>query len=371
MNKRKLIISITGLLILVGGFFAFRVLSSSNTNEAPKKSSKKTKAVVRTKKVNSEQVKSELEITGRVIAQDKIELFAEVTGISYYGARPFKTGNTFRKGEVLLKIDDAEFVRTLAAAKSQFSSLLAQVMPDLKLDYPEAYPKWKEYLVNFEIEGSIRPLPEIENEQLKFFLTGRSILADYYNILQSEERLKKYVIRAPFTGTLTESTIDRGTLVRTGQQLGEFIKGGTFELEASVAYDKLKFLKQGTQITFSDVKGSNTFKGTLVRTNDKIDPNTQLVQVFFQLKDSNLKSGLYLKGDLETVTYEDAFELPIQSLVDNAFILTVEEGVAKKTPIDVKVQNAETFIATGIPNGTKVIIDKKNSAFAGTEVIEM
>jgi len=372
MNKRKIIISVAGIVILLCGFFISKLLSNTEKPlPASANSTNETKAVVRTSVVKNGAVKSMLSVTGRVIAMDRVDVFAEVSGVSQYGARPFKTGNTFRQGEILLKIDNTEFLSTLAASKSEFSRLLAQTLSDLKLDYPDVYPEWKAYLVNFDINATLPTLPEIKNEQLKFFLTGRNILSTYYNILQSEERLSKYVIRAPFSGTLTESNIDRGTLVRTGQQLGEFIRNGSFELEASVAYDQLKFLKQGMGIQFTDVRGNDEFKGSLVRINNKVDPNTQLVKVYFRLDDIRLKSGLYLKGEIETVTYENASELPIQSLVDDAFVLTINKGIAQKTPIKVMAQSSEKFIAIGIPEGAKVIIDKKNSAFAGTEVIEM
>ncbi|MEM1134190.1 MAG: efflux RND transporter periplasmic adaptor subunit [Bacteroidota bacterium] len=370
MNKRKTIISIAGAAILVIGIMVSRVLSGSE-KEPPTNDTEVVQSVVNTQAIENGPVKSTIEVTGRVIAAEKIDLFAEVTGVSTYGVRPFKTGNTFRASEILLKIDDGEFTRSLASAKSQFSSLLAQVLPDLKLDYPEVYPEWKNYLLSFDITKAISALPEVKNEQLKFFLTGRNVYPTYYNILESEERLDKYIIRAPFSGTLTESNINQGTLVRTGQQLGEFIKNGTFELEASITYSQLDAVKPGMTINFADVKGTAKFEGKLTRINNKVDPATQLVNVYFVLNNMALKSGLYLKGDIETTTFENATVLPIQSLVDESYVLTVENGKAKKVQVKVLNQNAESFIVSGLSNGSKVIIDKKNSAFEGTAVIEM
>ena len=372
MNKRKLIISLIGIAILVVGIMISKVLSGSKS-ESPQVTEEKNtnQSVVRTKSIKTGPVKSKIEITGRLISSDRVDLYAEVSGVSSYGVRPFKTGNEFTKGEILLQIDKNEFVRSLASTKSQFSSLLAQVLPDLKLDYPDDYPAWKEYLTSFDINKNIAPLPEVKNEQLKFFLTGRSVYPNYYSILELEERLSKYVIRAPFSGSLTETFIDQGTLVRTGQQLGEFIKNGSFEIEASVAYDQLNSLKKGQKVQFTDVKGSDTYEGTLVRTNNKVDPATQLVKVYFQLNEHRLKSGLYLKGYVESNTYDDASVLPIESLVDESFVLVVSDGKAKKKKVEVYNQSVKDFIAVGLSNGEKVIIDKKNSAFEGTEVIEM
>ncbi|UZR99943.1 efflux RND transporter periplasmic adaptor subunit [Chondrinema litorale] len=372
MDKRKLYISVAGIAILIIGVMLSRLLSSTGSEDIEKeKAETVNRFVVRTKEVHQETIKSKIEITGRLIASEQVDLFAEVSGVSTYGVRPFKTGNTFSKGEVMLKIDKGEFIRSLASIKSQFSSLLAQVLPDLKLDYPDDYAAWKDYLLNYDIDKNIAALPEVKNEQLKFFLTGRSIYSNYYSILESEERLSKYVIRAPFTGSLTETFIDQGTLVRTGQQLGEFIKNGTFEIEASIAYDQLSYLEKGKKVQFTDVKGSDTHEGTLIRINNKIDPTTQLVKVYFQLNDQRLRSGLYLNGHIESTTFEHATILPIESLVDQTFVLVAQNGKAIKKKIEVHNQNVNDFIAVGLKDGEKVIIDKKNSAFEGTEVIEM
>ncbi len=370
MNKRKLIISLIGVGILVMSF----VISSNLSSPKPESTQEKDKevaTVVRTAKVSVGEVNASIQVTGRVIAAERVDLFAEVNGISSYGSKPFKAGTSFKKGDVLLRIDSREFSSSLSSTKSQFMSTLAQVLPDLKLDYPDVYPTWKDYMIKLDVSKSLPILPEVKSEQLKLFLTGRNIYSSYYGIKEAETRLSKYVIRAPFTGSLTDASINQGTLVRSGQKLGEFIKSGLFELEGSVPYDQLNYLKKGMQIGFTDINTDNVYTGKLVRINEKVDPNTQLVKVYFQLNDTNLKSGLYLRGDVSTSLVQEAVKLPIQSLVENQFVFLVVNGKASKQPIKVISQDASVFIATGVPEGAEVIIDKKNSAFEGSTVIAM
>ena len=368
MNKRKLIISLAGVVILVGGIALSGALSKGKPK--PAEAAPETAAtVVRTVTVKNDTIQADIKITGRVIPAERVEVYAEVTGVSRYGSRPFKAGNSFRRGQVLLRINSSELGSALAAAKSQFMSTLANAMPDLKLDYNEAYPKWETYLTKLSVDKPIPPLPKVTDKQLKLFLAGRNIYSSYYSITETETRLAKYTIRAPFNGTLTESNISGGTLVRSGQLLGEFIKDDVFELEGAVRFQQLEFLKKGQHITFKDVNADAEYTGTLVRINEKVDPTTQLVKVYIQLKDPKLRSGLYLEGTIAASTVTDAMKLPIQALVDNQFVFAVNEGKAVKQDVTIAAQDADSFIAQGLENGATVVIDKKNSAFEGSNVI--
>ena len=56
----------------------------------------------------------------------------------------------------------------------------------------------------------------------------------YYSIKNIEKRLSKYNITAPFNGVLTEALVTKGTLIRPGQKLGEFIDTSVFEIELAI-----------------------------------------------------------------------------------------------------------------------------------------
>ncbi len=369
MNKRKIIISAAGLLILAAAVGASQRFSSEPPEVAEQPQA--NKALVRTMPISNGPVQAMIEITGRVVATEVIDLFAEVGGVSAKGSHPFKVGTDFARGQVLLRIDNTEYKRSLASAKSQFVSTLAQILPDIKLDYPSHYPAWYNYLTSFEVNQPITALPTVNEEQFKLFLTGRNVYATYYTLLEREERLSKYIITAPFSGSLTQANINLGALVRVGQNLGQFMINSAFELEASVSYDKLQYLNNNTAVTFTEVGGTATYNGTLIRINKVVDPTTQLVTVFYRLNSPQLKSGLYLEGQKAALTYNNAAQIPVQALIDGTHVYTVQAGKAVKHTIEVKSQNATEAIVTGLKDGDKLIIDKKNSAFEGSEVIEV
>src|SRR5690606_27462128 len=153
-----------------------------------------------------------------------------------------------------------------------------------RMDYPDVYQKWQDYLENFNMNNSVPDLPEPSTEQEKSFITGRGIFTAYYNLKNLEQRLSKYTIRAPFDGILTEALVREGTLIRSGQQLGEFIDPHVYELEISVNKVYGPFLQIGKEATVSNLEGLQSWEGKVSRINGKIDQATQTIGVFIDVK---------------------------------------------------------------------------------------
>ncbi len=369
MKLRKLIIGSIGVAILVLGIILSGRLA--NSENLPPEIIKSEATAVKTIVVTNGTVNTVRKITGRVQAADKIDLYAEVSGVAGKGTREFKTGTSFKKGETLLKMDQSEFESALISTKSQFTSTLANVLPDIKIDFPADFKAWSDFLSAFDIRKPSPKLPAVNNSQLKLFLTGRNIYTNYYKIQEAETRLSKFVIKAPFDGTLTEAYINEGTLVRVGQQLGEFIKTGEYELEASVQNRLVSSLKIGMKLQFSEVGNSDSYEGNLVRINNKVDQGTQLVKVFFSLTDRKLKSGMYLESSIPMISHENAVRLPLSCLLEDEYVYTIENGIAVKKKILLLEKDTETIVVSGLENNSKVISDRKNSAFEGSNVAEM
>lgn len=233
-NKmRKITLSVIGILLIILASFAAKAIIDSNVQETPEVTEIRKNVFVET--VRNSNVPIVVSANGTLTALQKVDLYAEVEGVFSSSSKRFRPGQSYRKGQVLLKIDAAEFSARVRAEKSELYNMIASVMPDLRIDYPDAYGKWQDYLNNFEVNETLDPLPVAENNQEEYFINGRGIVSAYYNIKNLEERLRKYVLIAPFDGVLTEASVNRGSLVRPGQKLGEFIDPSVYELEVSVA----------------------------------------------------------------------------------------------------------------------------------------
>jgi membrane fusion protein (multidrug efflux system) len=363
---RKIILSILGVVLVIAAIFVAKAIIESNTKERPL-----TKKVIKTvyvQTVNNGTVPIVIPANGTVTALRKNTLFSEVEGIFRSSSKPFRPGQEYSKGQVLLQIDAAEYAANVRASKSELYNKIASVMPDLRLDYPDDYPKWEAYLNNFDVYKSLAPLPKPSSEQENYFISGRGIVSGYYNIKNQETRLNKFTIVAPYNGVLTEAIVTEGSLVRPGQKLGEFIDPTEYELEVAVRKSFSDLLKVGEKVALNNLERTQHFQGEVSRVNSKIDANSQTVQVFIKIKDSKVKEGMYLEANLEARNVENALSIARNLLVDQDKVYVVENNTLQLVEIDPVHFSSESVVITGLENGTKLISAPVPGGFVGMPV---
>lgn len=368
MNKRQILIIAAGIVIFAGSIGISRFLKK---DKKPAENKTETLTAVNTMSVEPGSIYRKVTITGRLVPEKTVMLFAEVGGKASKGSKPFKEGMRFGKGEVILQINSEEIESSVISSRSNFQSLLASVIPDLKLDFPEIATSWEDYLYNIEIEKSLPPLPEVNNKKLKLFLSGRQIFSNYYKIKELETRLDKYIIRAPFNGSLVSANLDESSLVRVGQPIGEYITTGSYELEAGISYLDAEYLKVGTEFEMKDVNTGNTYQAKVIRVNDRVDPSTQQVKVYASIKDPSAKSGIYLEGQIDAQNFDNAVRIPVSSLVNGSNVFVVEDSIANLKQVNLEFKNNEIAILTGLKGPSKIITGKHNESLNGLKVSEV
>lgn len=324
--------------------------------------------VVETTEANPSAIPISVAVSGRLQASNRMEIFAEVTGILKNGN--FNTGQAFAQGQTVANVDDSEYRAQLTAARSSFMGILSQSLADIAVDYPADAHKWENFLHKIQPTENMPALPRIDNVQLKQFLSGRNILSNYYTIQSQEVRLTKYHIKAPYTGVLSEAAIDPGTLVRVGQKMGTFVQLGTYELEASVSRSSLAFLQQGNKVGLYAADLEQEYMGTVSRINTTINATTQMVSVYFTVSGEKLKEGMYLEATIEAGSANNALEIDRNTLINGNSIYTIGlDSALVLTPITVVKFAKDKAIVTGISAGTLLPLVQISGAFEGMKVV--
>ena len=360
---RKIINIIISLVILLSAFFIGKYIIGSQKKNIPKSSLIVQKVFVDT--VLNKTIPVVMTANGNLVALKKMELYAEVQGVLQSTGKLFREGQRYNAGEALLKLDASEFYASVQSQKSSFYNLIASVMPDLMLDYPQFSGKWQTYLTNFDIDKSVPKLPEITSDQERLFLAGRNVISTYYNVKNLEERLSKYILRAPFTGVLTETLVTEGTLVRSGQKLGEFIDPGVYELGVSVNKSFAEFLKINEVVRLHNINKTQVFEGKLVRINPRVDLNSQTIKVFISVVGETLKEGLYLEASIKGEDIENVIELPRSLLRDDKQLFVVRDSILDLIEVTPVYFGDQRVIIKGVPDGTKILSKSIPGAYAG------
>lgn len=364
---RQYITIIISIAMLAGAWFTYQSMVASKKKRRPKK--EKILQSVFVEKVENKAIPVQIIESGRLVAKNKIEIYSEVQGVMEPTSKEFKPGSIYRKGAVLVKIRSTDYYANLQAQKSTLQNLITSVLPDLRLDYPEAYKKWDDYLRNFDMDKSIGKLPETSSDKEKFFITGKNIYTTYYKTKNLEIIYQKYTIRAPFKGILTEAVVTPGTVVRPGQKLGEFIDPSVYEMEVSVNKTALPSLSVGKKVKVKDGSSDQVWNGKIIRINGKIDVSTQTVKVFVQLNSDKLREGMYMEATIVANPIQDAYELPSSLLVDGTKLYIVNNDVLEIVTVSILHKKQASVVVKGLTNGMQMVAKPLAGAYTGMKVI--
>ncbi len=365
MKKRQWAI-VGGALLIALSLWLKNILGEADPQDS-RKVAKVVKAI-EAKTIDAGPVSIQIPIDGPVEATNKIEIYSEVTGIIESSTVPFETGNYFEAGDILLDLDDSEARSAYLSAKSVLINTLSQLLPDLKLDYPQDYQLYYQYLKNLNNQAGLAPPPQEDNEQLKLFLTGRGLYSNYQNAASARIRLSKFEIRAPYAGTLTEALVEIGQLVRPGQKLGEFIGKGSYEMIASVASAELNRIKIGDSVQLFANDDGQAYQGILFRKNEKLDPSTQRVQIFIKLNGNGLSDGEYLRGSIQGQEITEAMAIDRKLMIDENHLFTVEDSMLVEQEVEVLHSSPEQVIVRAAKSSITVPLKPVAGAFAGMKV---
>ncbi len=343
-------------------YLANSIIKSKTT---PRPTPAKVVKTVFTDTVQNGTVPIVVPANGNLVAKKRVELFSEVQGIFRPGNKLYRPGQQYRSGETMIRIDAEEYRASVQSAKSNLYNLITSIMPDLRLDYPEISGKWQEYLNSFDMERPTPELPELTTEKEKYFISGRGILTNYYNVKNLEQRLGKYIIRAPFDGVLTEALVTEGTLIRAGQKLGEFINTGTFELEVAISKTFSDLLRVGEAVNLTNLDGSETYKGKVSRINARVEQGSQTITAFIEVNDPELREGMYLEALLDARNEENAIEIDRSLLLEDDKIFVVRDSILDYINVKPVYFTDKKVVLKDVPDGTTIISKPVVGAYAG------
>jgi len=364
---RKIILAVLGILLLFGAYTVAKRTIANKKEWKPRKEKKlETGAFVDI--VRNASTPITITTSGNLMAKNRVELYTEVQGIFNESSRAFKAGTWYKKGETLLALDMKEEVIALKAQKSSFYNQLVLLIPDLRLDYPEAIAKWDEYVRNFDVNQPLANLPEPESEKEKLFLSGRNIYTPFYNVQNLETQLQNYVVKAPFSGVLTQALVNPGALIRPGQKLGEFIDQSVYELEVAVNTSYGDLLGVGKTVQLHNIAKTKNWTGKVIRVNSLVDPASQTIPTFIQVRGEGLKEGMYLEAAITAKEEQNTYELNRKLLVENDKVFIVKDTILELVKVEPIYFKENTAVVKGLADGMKILSKPIPSAYAGMKV---
>ena len=368
MNKNKLISYLAVIVILSGTYFAYQALSGQK-KDPPQRPKPEVKNYVKVQVYQPSQIETSVEAFGRVATAKQLNVIAEVGGKLFEGNVRLKKGQAFRKGQLLCKIDDVEENLNLQARKSSFMNILANVLPDLRVDFSNNYQTWQSYFDNIQLDKPIPALPEPKSSKEKTFLATQNILSEYYAIKSEEAHLRKFAIYAPFNGSIVSVNFQTGSVVNAGTNIATIIQTDQLELEVPVELRDIQYVQKGKKVTIVNEK--EEWQGTISRIADFVDQNTQSISVFIRINTRTAQGaldGLFLMAKIPGKTIDNAVRVPRSILKNKNEVFVVENGMLKTKAINVHKLGDDTAVISGLTEGDQYVTDRPSNASENMKV---
>jgi len=319
LNKRVLAV----LVVVIVSIVALR------SSEAPQSTPSNPRGAVRSGELRipvrgvvvvPRPFENKIHATGNVLAAEEVELRSEasgkVTGIS------FKEGTHVGKGDLLVKINDAELKAQLRKTASR-KKLLEE----------------KEARQRTLREGNL--ISQEQYDEVKNDLNG---------IVSEEELLAAQIlkteIRAPFDGVVGLRYVSEGSYITPATPVARMQDIRSIKIEFSIPEKYAGVVQKGTKIRFGVEGTSRQHEGTVYAVEPKIDPGTRTLRLraLARNEKESVLPGSFAKIEIHLKRMEDAVLIPTHAVipdVDGQKVFVAKNGVAMLTKVDTGLRMEE------------------------------
>jgi RND family efflux transporter MFP subunit len=377
---RRLLIFAAPVAVIVGGIALLGVMMATAPKPEEKNATPHPPAV-QFAVAHARPTTISINVQGETRPRVEATLAAQVAGRIVWVSPAFLEGGSFREGEVLARVDAADYQLAVVRARSQ----VAQSEEALTREEAEgelARQDWQALG-----HGDPPPLAVREPQMAQ----ARAQLAASQAALRSAElNLARASIRAPFTGRLRERRANVGDYVGPGSPVAVMFSTDTIEIRVPLTDADLASMRipvgfaataanpgPTAHVTSVNAGRLHTWDGRLVRTDASVDARTRLVYGIVEVRDpfaagnpTPLAPGMFVSARLEGSGRETLVAAPRSALKRNEFVYVVRQD----NTIDVRqVQPAQTtadevLFREGVADGERVVVSVLTSPREGMAV---
>ena len=352
MNRKLIITLIVVIAIIFSGFGIYKFLA--NQKQLPKTMSiPEVARYVTTSVVHYDTIQVSVSAKGRVSPLNTVDLIAEGVGKMQDKKGHLDIGQKFNKGDELFYIYKDEAELSLKATKSNFQNSIANILPDIRLDYNEYYQAFLDFFNEIDVDHALPDFPEVNSEKFKLYLSSNDVLAQYFNVQKDEMAVGRYTSYAPFNGSFSQIYIDPGTFANIGTPVVQIIQTDTVEIVVPVDVSNAKFV-----LTNDNVKINGKVLGRVVSKSEYVDENTQSQIVYVHYKNS--EEYKIFPGEFALVEFigqeiEHVMEIPRNAVFNFNELYTIKNGRLVNNVIEVIKLNDRSLYFKGLSEGDTIV----------------
>jgi len=290
-------------------------------------------------------------ITGSVQPERRADLRAEIPAVVMAVLR--ENGDSVRKGDLLVRLDDTSIRDALASAESA-NRTAAQGLEQAVRQY--------ERMKTLRASG-MASAQALDDAEVRRNNAQSDLEAARARVVAARQQLQRTEVRAPFDGLVSDRKVSAGDTAQVGKELVKVIDPSSMRFEGLVSADQVGSVKVGQAVSFRvNGYGEQEFTGKVRRVNPAANPTTRQVEVLvdFTGRTQPRLAGLYAEGRVETENGA-GLTIPASALVregDRASAWRVRDGKLEKAVLAVGERDPRTgdwAVRSGLAEGDRVL----------------
>jgi RND family efflux transporter MFP subunit len=320
--------------------------------------------VMKPKVLESDQA---LVLPGTVKALEETKIYPRVTG--YVKRWLVDIGDKVKEGQLLAEIETPELDAQLVQARAQLAQARAAVAQMVaQRDYSKSNTARYETLADQKLVAKA----QVEQTQAQAATDEANVAAAQANVAAQEANVKRLAetqafahVVAPFAGTVTTRSIDRGSLVGAGDTTPMFVVVATDPVRVFVDMPQTvaPSVKPGADaIVIVREYAGRKFPGKVTRSANALDPDLHVMstEVDVPNPDGALLPGMYVQAQLTLPVPHHVVEIPATALYSDAqgtrVAVVDAQQKAHFVPITIERDTGATlWVATGLTGDERLV----------------
>jgi RND family efflux transporter MFP subunit len=278
---------------------------------------------------------------------------------------PFDRGQSVRAGATIARISSRDLESAVASAKAAVKSAeTALSVATSELQRTEAL-----------VKGGAVAARDLEQARNAASSAEAQLAAARARERSAEQQLEDTVLKAPFSGVISDRPASLGDVVAPGTEILTIIDPSSMRLDAQVPSDQIASVKPGAIVHFSLRGVTGDFDGRVERVSPAADPVTRQVPVYVTVPNSGgrLIAGLFAEGRIETSSKEGVV-VPLAAVDETGatpFVTRLTGGKAERVPVTLGPRQGTTErveVTSGVSDGDVLVVGSAKGIAPGTPV---
>ena len=371
----KIILPVCLIALGVTGFWYYK----SKVVKFKRKPAVKTAPVVDIMKVNPSRVTAQIRAMGTVQADREVVIKSQVTGTVIQVAPEFVQGGLIRKGQLMVRIDPADYA--LAVNKAQ--SALAQAQADFEIE------KGRQQIAREELKLMSMMSPnEVQETSLvlrkpQLEQAGAAVASAQSDLETARLDLERTRIIAPFHALVRSKEVDAGGMTAAQGALATLVDVTCYQVEVQVPLDRLDRIRvhetNGSPVRIRSLYAGREWDGRVVRTTGAVTEQSRMAGVIIRVDDplglgpAKGRPAMLLDDHVEALiegqVFDNVFSLPRTLIREDSSLWLYKDGrleIRKVAPV--WIENDRVFIQSGLSPGDLVVCSDLSAPVSGMAV---